>query len=75
MSMAAILIIGKILVSLMYENLYLKGIGSFEPDSYWSSSEIDAGSAWSQYFGARSQGYSSKVSNLDNRVRAVRAFN
>jgi hypothetical protein len=59
-------------VILMYKNLYLKGIGSFEPGFYWSSSEYDAYSAWYQYFDNGVQGSNYKANFI--RVRAVRAF-
>jgi predicted nucleic acid-binding Zn ribbon protein len=57
---------------LIYENLFLKDIVSFEPIRYWSSSEVDADGAWYQNFGGGSQGGSSK--DGDVRVRAVCAF-
>jgi hypothetical protein len=75
-------------LNLLYENLHLKGLGSFEPDYYWSSSESGASGAWSQHFGNGSQSSFSKVEYGENgnvedydgknyyrRVRAVRAFN
>ena len=48
-------------------------IGGFAADFYWSSSENDAYSAWSQYFNS---GYQFDYANLYDtyRVRAVRAF-
>jgi hypothetical protein len=61
-------------LNLMFENLYLKGLGSFEPDFYWSSSEYAALNAWYQYF---EQGYQSNNNfkiNYTGRGRAVRAF-
>ena len=59
-------------LNLMYENLHLKGIGSFEPDWYWSSSEGGAVLAWFQFFGSGRQ-YAFNVWGL-YRVRAVLAF-
>ena len=35
---------------LMYTNLRQQGVGGFASDVYWSSSEIDANAAWSQFF-------------------------
>ena len=59
-------------LNLMCENLYLKGLGSFEPDFYLSSSEFDAGHAWYRFFGL---GYPANHGGDDyGRVRAVRAF-
>ena len=62
-------------LNLMYENLYLKGLGSFEERTYWSSSERDEDKdwAWGQVFKKGSQNHGSKSN--ENRVRAVRAFN
>lgn len=62
-------------LNLMYENLHLKGFGSFEHDNYWSSSEgpeYSALSAWDQDFGSGVQSDRNKV--YDFRVRGVRAF-
>jgi endogenous inhibitor of DNA gyrase (YacG/DUF329 family) len=59
-------------LNLIYENLYLKGTGSFEPDVYWSSSGDDANDAWYQYFDNGNQYDNSK--HGIRRVRAVRAF-
>jgi hypothetical protein len=59
-------------LNLMYENLYLKGIGSFEPDVYWSSSGYDASLAWYQSFVNGHQIDGGKY--YGGRVRAVRAF-
>jgi hypothetical protein len=54
--------------------LYLNkvAIGGFAEDKYWGSSEVDAGSAWTQYFGSGDQGDGGKGSA--RRVRVVRAF-
>ena len=56
----------------MYANLHLQGIGGFDDNSFWSSSESSAGGAWNQYFSSGSQ--YSHLKYLANRVRAVRAF-
>jgi hypothetical protein len=61
-------------LNLMYTNLCLKGIGSFGPGYYWSSSEFDADHAWIQNFGSGYQGYYDVVKVDALRVRAVRAF-
>jgi len=59
-------------LNLMYENLYLFGVGGFAGSNYWSSSEFLATYAFHQNFNYGSQYASSK--NLTYRVRAVRAF-
>jgi Serine/threonine protein kinase len=62
-------------LNLIYENLHIKRIGSFESSGYWSSSESDAYSAWYQDFDSGLQS-SYGYGKLDyGRVRAVRAFN
>ena len=67
-------------LNLMHENLYLNGLGSFEPDVYWSSSEINIKTASSLYFNDGGQYYDYKHVDDDNkhiyglRVRAARAF-
>jgi predicted nucleic acid-binding Zn ribbon protein len=58
-------------LNLMYENLHLKGLGSFEPGDYWSSSEGVADGAWVQGFGG---GQIIGDKYYGGRVRAVRAF-
>ena len=57
---------------LMFSNLYLAGIGNLASDFYWSSTELNLTSAWGQDFsiGIQANGFK----NLNNRVRAVRAF-
>jgi hypothetical protein len=63
-------------LNLMYGNLYLKGIGSFEPDYYWSSSEDVAFNVWYQGFANdRQDSYENHEGYIYLRVRAVRAFN
>ncbi len=56
---------------LMYTNLHLAGLGGFG-NFYWSSTEIDANSAFIQNFDTGLQGLNSK-NGLD-RVRAIRIF-
>ncbi len=60
-------------LNLMYENIHLKGIGSFESDYYWSSSETGINIAWFQGFGDGYQGDNGVKGSI--RVRAIRAFN
>jgi len=58
-------------LNLMYTNLEVYGVGSFNGLTYWSSSESDDYLAWHQSFLGHQ--YSNfKYNNL--RVRAVRAF-
>ena len=59
-------------LNLMYENLKVFGVGGFADSLYWSSSEINAYSAWVQYFGDGSQYYDAKY--MSRRVCAIRAF-
>ena len=56
----------------MYDELHLEGFGGFANAYYWSSSEHDGDSAWSQSFATGYQGLSHKYSSI--RVRAIRAF-
>jgi hypothetical protein len=60
-------------LNLMYTNLKVYGVGGFAANSYWSSSEYDASSAWYQFFGDGYQGYNGPKDGT-YRVRAVRAF-
>ena len=60
-------------MKLMYDNLRLAGVGGFASDYYWSSSELDAVSAWYQYFNHGSQDHNNKF-NGTFYVRPVRAF-
>jgi hypothetical protein len=60
-------------LNLLYENLYLKGIGGFKPEKYWSSSECSEDGARYQDFSNGYEGiFYDKLNN--RRVRAVRAF-
>ena len=56
----------------IYVNLHIEGVGGFESDLYWSSSENNAISAWGQNFISVFQSYSYK--SFSRRVRAVRVF-
>lgn len=67
-------------LDLMYKNLHLKGLGNFSDTgseymekAYWSSTETDAGSAWSQqFFDGKQNSYYGKPFTF--RVRPIRAF-
>jgi hypothetical protein len=57
---------------LMYTNLRKVGVGGFASDFYWSSSESDAATAWTQGFG---YGYQPNINkSTAYYVRPVRAF-
>ncbi|MDY4799544.1 MAG: carboxypeptidase regulatory-like domain-containing protein, partial [Bullifex sp.] len=58
---------------LMYNNLHLKGLGSFTSHDYWSSSERDKDYAWIQFFFYH-ENYNSASRNGIYSVRPVRAF-
>jgi hypothetical protein len=47
-------------------------VGGFAKLYYWSSTEIDSGDAWNQYFDDGSQWYGVKYDAFY--VRAIRAF-
>jgi len=60
-------------LNLMYTNLLAEGVGDFVFLAlYWSSSEYNASSAWSQFFYNSYQ--SNELKELTPRIRAVRAF-
>jgi uncharacterized repeat protein (TIGR02543 family) len=60
-------------LNLMYENLKLFGIGGFTDGHYWSSSEYNAGLAWSQdFYDGGQDDFNDK--SFTYRVRAVRVF-
>ena len=59
---------------MMYQNLYLYGIGGFVDDTYWSSSEFDTHYAWIQDFYGNGSQIEDWSKNSSERVRAVRAF-
>ena len=56
----------------MYTNLKVAGVGGFANDSYWSSSETSALTAWARDFDDGDQFNDGKYGTLQ--VRAVRAF-
>ena len=59
-------------LDLMYENLYVEGLGGFAAAWYWSSSESDADYAYGQRFHDGDQYHADK--GFEGRVRAARAF-
>ncbi|MCK5768535.1 MAG: InlB B-repeat-containing protein, partial [Candidatus Atribacteria bacterium] len=59
-------------LSWMYTNLKVAGVGGFADYYYWSSSEYNALSVWSQHFNSGLQ--NGRLKNDFYRVRAVRAF-
>ena len=56
----------------MYVNLRLKGLGHFQNEWYWSSTQFSEFNAWIQYFSTGLQNLTSKFNFF--RVRAVRRF-
>ena len=61
-------------LNLLYANLSKNGLGGFDsPAPHWSSTELDAGSAYIQYLDDGSQTQSNK-NNAYYSVRAIRAF-
>ncbi|MDR1836977.1 MAG: DUF1566 domain-containing protein [Treponema sp.] len=61
-------------LSLMYQNLHIKGLGGFSANNYWSSAEYSVNSsyAWYENFSSGSQDNTYKSNSY--RVRAVRSF-
>lgn len=62
-------------LNLMCQNIYGSGpanIGNFSDGFYWSSTEFNAGQAWSQFFFTGDQQVSAKSQAC--RVRAIRSF-
>jgi len=61
-------------LELIYENLYMAGIGNFARDVYWSNTASSAYSAWAFYFASVDcQAIPYEFTN-PTRVRAVRTF-
>jgi hypothetical protein len=59
-------------LDLMYKNLRQMGLGGFDNDGYWSSSQSNKDYAWCQIF---SDGYQKRpTKGVTGSVRAVRAF-
>jgi hypothetical protein len=56
----------------MYLNLHLKGLGGFDGNYYWSSTEYDTNGAWMQSFVDGDQFTNNKGTTTN--IRAVRAF-
>jgi hypothetical protein len=59
-------------LNLMYANLRAFGIGNFDSDYYWSSTQSSDNFAWNQSFNSGGQESSGKI--YPCHVRAVRAF-
>jgi len=59
-------------LNLMYQNLYLFGVGNLSNVSYWSSSEVSSTNAYRQAFGTGLKSSSSKSNTY--RARAIRRF-
>ena len=59
-------------LNLMYTELHQYGLGGFASTSHWSSSEIDATTAWRQTFNGGAQSSGSK--NNSYAIRAIRRF-
>ena len=55
-----------------YNNSFIKNVGGFTSNNYWSSSENNANNAWNQNFDNGNQNNNNK--NNTNYVRAVRDF-
>jgi hypothetical protein len=58
---------------LLYRNLYLNGLGGFQPGKYWGSYEPDAEIAWTERFENAEQ-YYGFYKDVTTWVRAVRSF-
>ena len=61
-------------LDLMYKNLKQKGLGGFENNVYWSSSQFNNNSAWFQAFDDGHQQGNGGYKDATLPVRAVRAF-
>ena len=61
---------------LMYSNLHKAGKGGFKQESYWSSTDLNANSAYNHRFAFRGEGNLGEVGLKDNYipVRPIRAF-
>ncbi|MBK7172309.1 MAG: DUF1566 domain-containing protein [Bacteroidales bacterium] len=59
-------------LGLMYTNLKINGLGNFTKLNYWSSSECDYLSAYTQYFNSGLQSCNNKLHSYS--IRAVRIF-
>jgi len=59
-------------LNLMYIELCKKGLGGFDSDYYWSSSEEGFATAWGQNISHGMQLYGNRYSNIC--MRAVRTF-
>jgi hypothetical protein len=59
-------------LNLMYKNLKRRGLGNFDNNWYWSSSQANVNGAWNQNF--RNGYQQGDFKNLAYSVRAIRAF-
>lgn len=59
-------------LDLMWSNLHQQGLGDFQPEFYWSSTEQNDENAWGLFFGTGNQRVLPKW--LQERVRPIRAF-
>jgi hypothetical protein len=59
-------------LNLMYKNLKQKGLGNFNDNWYWSSSQADGNGAWNQNF--RNGYQDGGLKNLACSIRAIRTF-
>jgi hypothetical protein len=60
-------------LNLMYTSLKIYGVGGFTDEEYWSSTERDQFSSWSQDFGTGAQ-HSAYMKNNSFKFRAIREF-
>ena len=60
-------------LNIMYQQLYIQGLGGLTNLTYWTSAELNSLNAGNQDFGNGIQGSGNKDANYSN-VRAVRAF-
>lgn len=61
-------------LNMIYQNLKITGLSTFQSDRYWSSTEYGQYNAWWQQFWDGVQGYNHYAKNQLFSVRAVRSF-
>lgn len=61
-------------LNLMHQNLYLQGIGNFEMNRYWSSSQYNAQFAWCQFFNLNLNQLYYDKDLIAYPIRAIRSF-
>lgn len=61
-------------LKLMHENLHLQGLGNFQMNRYWSSSQYDAQFAWCQFFNLNLNQLYYDKDLIAYPIRAVRSF-